>query len=125
AEIGSLPRKAGRGTMDDNLRAALLAIPPAPARALARLLAARPDLAPRVREVLGDGNSGIDAVDTALAAYLTAEHARGRLAPGTDVEALAGALAGAFHRLVLGDAADITDRLGRTVSALIPPVARV
>lgn len=54
AEAAALPERAGTGTVAGNLHDALLATPPAALLAPVRLLASRPELAERVRAILGE-----------------------------------------------------------------------
>lgn len=125
ANARTLPDKAGTNTVARNLNDTLLATPFGSARALTRLLVARPDLVEGVTSVLGDGNTGIDAIETATAAYLDAERKLGRVAAATDVEALARALAGTLHHLVLtADEPDIPTLIERTVTALAEGMVR-
>ncbi|WP_235432080.1 hypothetical protein [Nocardiopsis sp. RV163] len=99
----------------------MLATPPTVLLALTRLMASRPELAGRVRAVLGDRTAGLEAVETAAADYLTAERRLGRLHGSADPEALALAVVGAVHHLVLTGARDsvVGGRVRRTVAALV------
>lgn len=125
ANAKALPDQAGTGTVAENLVGTLLATPFGSAQALTRLLAARPELAAGVRSVLGDGNTGIDAIEAATAAYLAAERELGRVAAGADTEALARALAGTLHHLVLtAEEPEIPALVTRTVTALADGVAK-
>lgn len=121
ARAAALPGRAGTGTVADNLAEAVLATPPTVLLALARLMVSRPELAGRVRAVLGDRTAGLDAVETAAAAYLGAERRLGRLHRTADPEALALAVVGAVHHLVLTGAEEpvVRDRIQRTVAALV------
>lgn len=121
AKAAALPGRAGTGAVADNLAGAVLATSPTVLLALAGLMVSRPELAGRVRAVLGDRTAGLEAVETAAAAYLDAERRLGRL-PGTaDPEALALAVVGAVHHLVLTGAEEsvVRDRIRRTVAALV------
>ncbi|ASU60439.1 TetR family transcriptional regulator [Nocardiopsis dassonvillei] len=121
AGAASLPGRAGTGAVADNLAEAVLATPPTVLLALTRLMASRPELAGRVRAVLGDRTAGLEAVETAVADYLTVERRLGRLRGSADPEALALAVVGAVHHLVLSSARDsvVGDRVRRTVAALL------
>jgi NADH:ubiquinone oxidoreductase subunit len=92
-------------------------------RPWARLLVARPDLVGRVRAVLGEDTAGLDAFEASVAAYLARERRIGRVAATADPSALALALVGVLHHLVLStdtdDTADVPERLRGTVTALI------
>jgi AcrR family transcriptional regulator len=120
AAAGHLTARAGTGDPAANLADALLAIPRDPLAALARLLVLRPDLARRVHDVLGEA-AALDAIEQAAAAYLAAERGLGRLAAGTDPEAVALALTGTLHHLVL--TGDDPDRLRPAITALVGATA--
>src|SRR5690606_19178425 len=121
AEAAALPERAGTGTVAGNLHDALLATPPAALLAPVRLLASRPELAERVRAILGERAAGLDEIESALAAYLAAERRLGRLAAAADPAALALALVGVLHHLVLTaeDEAGVRTRIRHTVTALV------
>lgn len=116
-----LTDRAGTGDIAANLADALLAIPRDTLTALARLLVLRPELAERVHDVLGD-ETALDAIERAAAAYLDAERRLGRLAASTDPRAVALALVGALHHLVL-TAGDLDDRLRPAITALVGSTA--
>lgn len=120
AAAAPLPARAGTGDIAANLTDTLLAVPRDTLAALARLLVLRPELAARVHDVLGDGTA-LDAVEQAAAAYLAAEVRLGRLAATTDPAAIALAITGALHHLVL-TAADL-DRLRPAITALVGSTA--
>lgn len=117
----SLTDRAGTGDIAANLADALLAIPRGTLTALARLLVLRPELAARVHDVLGN-ETALDAIERAAAAYLEAERRLGRLAEGIDPQAVALALVGALHHLVL-TASDLDDRLRPAIAALVGSTA--
>ncbi|MFC3997655.1 TetR/AcrR family transcriptional regulator [Nocardiopsis sediminis] len=116
----ALPGRAGTGTVAANLSGAVAAVPPATLPALARLMAARPDLAGRVHAILGDRTAGLEAIEQAAAAYLEAEQRLGRIGAAADPEALALALVGALHHLVLTGAAEpaVHARIERVAAVL-------
>ncbi|GAA2152817.1 MULTISPECIES: TetR family transcriptional regulator [Glycomyces] len=116
-----LADRAGTGDIAANLADALLAIPRDTLTALARLLVLRPELAERVHDVLGD-ETALDAIERAAAAYLEAERRLGRLAESIDPQAVALALVGALHHLVL-TAGDLDDRLRPAIAALVGSTA--
>lgn len=120
ATAAPLPARAGTGDIAANLTDTLLAVPRDTLAALARLLVLRPELAARVHDVLGDGTA-LDAVEQAADAYLAAERRLGRLAATTDPAAIALAITGALHHLVL-TAADL-DRLRPAITALVGSTA--
>jgi AcrR family transcriptional regulator len=117
----SLTDRAGTGDIAANLADALLAIPRGTLTALARLLVLRPELAARVHDVLGN-ETALDAIERAAAAYLEAERRLGRLTEGIDPQAVALALVGALHHLVL-TASDLDDRLRPAIAALVGSTA--
>jgi AcrR family transcriptional regulator len=116
AAAAPLTDRAGTGDIAANLADALLAIPRDTLTTLARLLVLRPELAARVHDVLGD-DTALDAIERATAAYLEAEHRLGRLAATADPQAVALALVGALHHLVL-TTGDLDDRLRPAITAL-------
>lgn len=116
-----LTDRAGTGDIAANLADALFAIPRDTLTALARLLVLRPELAERVHDVLGN-ETALDAIERAAAAYLDAERRLGRLAASTDPRAVALALVGALHHLVL-TAGDLDDRLRPAITALVGSTA--
>ncbi|QIS09986.1 TetR family transcriptional regulator [Nocardia arthritidis] len=121
AEAANLPERAGTGGIAANVCEVVLARPLAATVASVRLLAARPDLADRIGELLGDRNAGLDTIESATAAYLSAEQRLGRLPATADPAALALAIVGVVHHLLLTVTAeaDIRLRLHRTVAALV------
>lgn len=118
-EVAGLPQRAGSGTVAGNLSETVLAIPLLTLLALARLMACRPDLAAQVEAVLGNGTSGLHAVEHAIADYLTAEQRLGRVPAGADTEALALAAVGALHHVALtGEPSSADTRIRRAMAAL-------
>lgn len=122
AAAGALPDRAGTGDAAANLSDAVLAIPREALAALARLLVLRPELASRVHEVLGDHAAALDAIEKAATAYLEAEQRLGRIADTVDPPAVALALVGILHHLVL-TAEDTDQRLRRAITALVGTTA--
>ena len=119
----SLPSRAGQGSVTANLTDAALTLFGANALALMNLVAARPELAPALAHIAtGPGSGGIGDVEDHVAAYLDAEKELGRVAPGTDTQALAFTLIGAIHHLVItnpGGLPDLPQRVRRIVTALM------
>lgn len=116
AAAGALPERTGSGDVAENLCEAVLAIPRETLRALAQLLVLKPELVGRVQAVLGDRAAGLDAIEQAAVAYLEAEQRMGRFAG--DPKAVALALVGVLHHLVLTDENDLPNRLRQTIEAL-------
>ena len=117
----SLPARAGQGSVAGNLTDAAVALFGANALALMNLVAARPELGTAVEHAAGAGG-GIGDVEGRFAAYLDAEKHAGRVAPGTDTQALAFTLIGAIHHLLItspGGVPDLTARIRRIVTALL------
>jgi len=122
ATAASLPSRGGQGSIAANLTDAAVALFGANALALMSLIAARPELGPAVEHATAAGGGGIGDVEGTFAAYLDAEKQAGRIAPGTDTQALAFTLIGAVHHLVItnpGGVPDLTSRVRRIVAALI------
>ncbi|GLY70988.1 TetR family transcriptional regulator [Amycolatopsis taiwanensis] len=124
AAAAALPERAGTGSVAGNLCDAILSTPPATVAVLLRLLVARPELTGRVRTVLGDTTAGLDAIEKAAATYLTAEQQLGRVAAAVDPAALALALVGVLHHVVLTAAAqsDVHTRVQQAITALVEAV---
>lgn len=107
AYAARLPERAGTGTVAGNLAEAVLAPPVLALSPLVRILASRPALHGRVGEVLGRDTAGLDALRAGVATYLLEERRRGRLAPEADHDAIALALVGALHHLLLAGGLDV------------------
>jgi AcrR family transcriptional regulator len=100
--LGAPPQQAGSGSVEANLRTYLahgLALHTALLPAFAGLLA-QPKTLHRFAELPNPAASGL-GLRVALADYLRAEQALGRLAPGANVDAAATMIIGACHELVL------------------------
>ncbi|WP_205327152.1 TetR/AcrR family transcriptional regulator [Glycomyces sp. YM15] len=121
AAAGTLADRAGTGDIATDLGDALLAIPRDTLAALTRLLVLRPELAQRVRDVLGD-DTALDAIQRAAAARLETERRLGRLAANVDPQAVALALTGTLHHLVL-TGEDLDQRLRPAITALVGTTA--
>ncbi|MCM6776399.1 TetR/AcrR family transcriptional regulator [Nocardia sp. CDC159] len=118
AEVAGLPQRAGTGEVIETLLAAVLAVPLTTVMASTRLLVARPELTDRVREVLGEATAGLDAFESAAAAYLSAERSLGRIEPAAAPEVLAEALVGVVHHVALTAADERVAR--RRLERLVP-----
>ncbi|GAB3507179.1 TetR family transcriptional regulator [Amycolatopsis cihanbeyliensis] len=121
AEAAALPERSGTGSVVGNLCAAVLATPLVTVLALTRLLVSRPELAGRVRAVLGDETTGLDAIESAAATYLAEEQRLGRLTGSAEPSGLALALVGVLHHLLLTAAteADVRAGIRRTITSLV------
>lgn len=92
--------RAGSGTVVANLTGALTDLLGPVAVAVIPLIIVRDELRARLRRARPGGGLPIMTEAAAMiAAYLTAERAAGRVAPGADIDALALALIGAEHLL--------------------------
>ncbi|OAR26993.1 TetR family transcriptional regulator [Streptomyces sp. ERV7] len=91
----------GNGSVAKNLQAVALALLGSGGPAVAGLAMTRPAAALRIREALEAGAPGFAAVQDAIADYLVAELRLGRVAPAVDPQAVALALVGAAHHLLL------------------------
>src|SRR5262249_1368516 len=115
----SLPARAGQGSIAANLTDATASLFGADAQALMNLVAPRPAVA---HAPPPPGGRGIGDVESHFAAYLDAEKQAGRIAAGTDTQALAFTLIGAIHHLVItspGGVPDLARRVRRIVAALL------
>ena len=116
---------AGSATVEANLVAFGRATVDGAAISMARVMTNRPELATRVRLALNaEGQPGFSAVEDAIAEYLGAEQALGRLADGANPAAAAALLVSAWHQsLHRGDQdqnADVVhDRVDRFVTTLM------
>ncbi|MFL4497594.1 hypothetical protein ACJ6WD_41110 [Streptomyces sp. VTCC 41912] len=91
---------------------------------IAGLALTRPAAAQRIRTALRDGAPGFDAMQEAITDYLDAERRLGRLAPDTDTGAVALALVGTVHHLLMTGWAGAPDPRGqaeRLVTMLVGP----
>ncbi|MFF9621662.1 TetR/AcrR family transcriptional regulator [Streptomyces griseosporeus] len=95
----ALRAAAGTGTVTGNLAAALTELFESVAVAVVALITSRDPLRARLRAAGRPGIPLLTEATAAIAAYLTAERALGRLAPDTDVDTLAPTLTGAAHLL--------------------------
>ncbi|KZM70292.1 TetR/AcrR family transcriptional regulator [Nocardia terpenica] len=121
AEVATLPERAGRGDIVATVCEAVLATPLVTVMAVTRLLVARPELNGRVREVLGARTGGLEAIESAAAAYLAAEQRLGRIAATAAPEPLSHALVGSVHYTVLrADSESLArERIRQVVAAVL------
>lgn len=100
AQAADLRETAGTGDLVDTLADALTSLFNSVALAIVALIIARDELRARLRAALPTG--GVPLLGEAtrmLADHLRAEHARGRITDGADVDMLAHTLIGAGHLL--------------------------
>lgn len=125
AGMASLPDRAGKGIVVDNLMDAIETLFTGNLLALAGLAMARPSIIAHLGEALSDGTLNMDASERAFAAYLRAEQEHGRIDTEADVASLALALVGAAHQLLLTrgpHAPDLRERMHRVATAVISGV---
>ncbi|MGW0751546.1 TetR/AcrR family transcriptional regulator [Streptomyces sp. NPDC002587] len=119
----TLPDRAGDDSVVGNLvelSAAVLSLDPG----VVGLAVTRPAAARRVREAWAEGAPGFDAIQGSIEAYLDAEQHLGRVRPGTDTGAVALALVGTLHHLLMTtrpDSPPPRDQVERLVHALTTP----
>ncbi|MFB7469096.1 TetR/AcrR family transcriptional regulator [Streptomyces sp. NPDC056224] len=119
----TLPDRAGDDSVAGNLvelSAAVLSLDPG----VVGLAVTRPAAAQRVREAWAEGAPGFDAIQGSIEAYLDAEQRLGRLGPGTDTGAVALAMVGTLHHLLMTSRPDSPppqDQVERLVHALTTP----
>ncbi|GLZ77726.1 TetR family transcriptional regulator [Actinorhabdospora filicis] len=117
-----LREQAGTGTVEENVVVALTAMLGPTATAIVGLMIVRDELRARLRAERGPvGLPLLSDVAAALAGYLSAERALGRVPEETDVEALAPALIGTVH-LLYADPSAPPERVEvrRAVRAVLP-----
>jgi AcrR family transcriptional regulator len=96
--VGSLPARAGSGTVAGNVTDVAVAMFGSGLAAAAALMMARPALMTRTRQVF-EADRPLGQIEAVFADYLRAEQALGRVPAGADVGALAFSLVGAVHHL--------------------------
>jgi AcrR family transcriptional regulator len=101
-QAAALCESAGTGTVIGNLTEALTSLFGSVAVAIISLITFRDDLRARLRQTTPYGVPLLNEAAAMLAAYLSAERDRGRIAPDADVGTLAPALLGASHLLFAG-----------------------
>lgn len=99
--MAGLPRRAGSGTVEENLAGAAAGLLESPTLAVADLVRARAGLSVKVMGELGAGAPGMPEIQRAIVAYLEEERRLGRIAAAADTEAGALMLVGAVHHLLL------------------------
>jgi AcrR family transcriptional regulator len=122
----ALPRRAGQGSVADNLTDAAIAIFGIGAQALMGLVTTKPDLG-SVLEHDANRPGGLAGIEAHFAAYLDAEKKLGRISPDSDTETLAFMFLGAVHHLVVirrGDEPGLRQQVQRIVASLMAGMAR-
>jgi AcrR family transcriptional regulator len=100
-EIAGLPTQAGAGSVTDNLTAAALTLLGSHGPAIASVALSRPGAAALVQEAWQQGAPGLDAIEASVAGYLRAEQELGRVPDDADCGALALAVVGTTHHLLM------------------------
>jgi AcrR family transcriptional regulator len=122
--VGDLSARAGQGSVGGNLAEAAVVLLDAPGGpALAAIALTRPGAAARIRDIWQQSPSGFDTFEGTLAAYLQAEQRLGRVPAGQDCAAVALALTGTIHHLLMTTwhgSADPHERIRSVVRALLP-----
>lgn len=118
--VSRLLSRAGEGTVAGNLEDAAATFG-AKLPAFARLVTSRPSLMARMQKEAGPGRVALQSVEEAFAAYLEDERNQGRIAAGTDTEALGWALVGAFHHLFSSGRPQDVRRVSAAFAAALAP----
>ncbi|MDB1088050.1 TetR/AcrR family transcriptional regulator [Streptomyces sp. ACA25] len=121
--VRELPGRVGRDTVAGNVGAVALVLLRPQAPAVAALALTRATVSSRVRQAMADGAPGLPTVEAALATYLEAEKERGRVPEVADSQALALAVTGTAHHLIMtawDGAPDPRARITQLVGALFP-----
>ena len=117
---------AGKGTVADNLTAALMIVFESVAVAIVALLIFRDDLRARLRQVRPAGVPLASEATAMIASYLAIERELGRIVADADIETLAPTLIGAGHLLFAdrNGAPPETETVRRVVNTVIGGVLR-
>ncbi|AYG84556.1 hypothetical protein DWB77_06770 [Streptomyces hundungensis] len=121
-EAAELPGLAGRSTVAANLGELALALLTSLDPTVAGLALSRPATSERIRRALAAGAPGFTAIQDSITDYLDAEARLGRLTGDADTSAIALALVGTLHHLVMTawpDAPDPRDQARRLVALLV------
>lgn len=97
----ALPGRAGEGTVAGNLRDVALALLDSAGPTIGGLAVTRPAASLRLRQALEAGAPGFAAIQESITRYLDAEQRLGRLTAGTDTVAVALAVVGTTHHLLM------------------------
>ncbi|MER5205517.1 TetR/AcrR family transcriptional regulator [Streptomyces sp. NPDC002825] len=122
AQARALAELAGQGTVSGNLDVVVMALFDRGGPALSGLALTRPAAAQRFREALEGGAPGFAAIQEAVADYVEAERALGRVADTVDPHTVALAVVGTAHHLLMTtwpDSPDPLPAIKRLVAALV------
>ncbi|MFD7716320.1 TetR family transcriptional regulator [Streptomyces sp. NPDC059814] len=117
----ALPGRVGEGTVAGNLRDVALALLDSGGPTIAGLAMTRPAASLRLRRALEAGAPGFASVQESITGYLDAEQRMGRLATGTDTAAVALAVVGTTHHLLMtgwSGAPDPREQVRRLIALL-------
>lgn len=122
ALAAELPGRAGRDTVTGNLTAVASVLLDSTGPAVSALALTRPGASLRFRDAMVAGAPGFAAVQESVVAYLRAEQNTGRVAGDLDAEAVALALVGTVHHLLMttwsSAAPDPREQVRRLIPAL-------
>jgi AcrR family transcriptional regulator len=123
ADAAALPGRAGRGTVAGNLTDFALARLGPGMLDTVRLALARPALLAAVPGAAAAERTPLGRAEAAVTGYLDAERRLGRVGPGADLDAVALALVGTLHHLLLGGGdGDPADRVRGVVAILVDAI---
>jgi hypothetical protein len=123
SQAAALRESAGTGTVIDNLAGALTALFRSVAVAMVALVTFRDELRARLRETWPAGVPVLTEAVDMVAAYLTEERARGRVAEDAAIDLLAPTLIGSAHLLFADrDTQPAPDDVRRMVAAVVGAV---
>lgn len=100
-ELARLAERAGAGSVVDNVTDAAMSMLGSNALALGGLVLTRPAVATKMGAFLASGTPELHAGEPAFTSYLDREKQLGRIGDDKDTEAIALALMGAVHQIVL------------------------
>ncbi|MFD9622899.1 TetR family transcriptional regulator [Streptomyces virginiae] len=115
----ALEAKVGEGTVAGNLQEVVLDLMEALPAAVVGLAMTRPAAALHTREGFQSGAPAFDAIQHAVTAYLQAEQHAGRIPAGSDTAAIALALVGTTHHLLMTRGPGRTADTGATTQRLL------
>ncbi|MFF0740286.1 TetR/AcrR family transcriptional regulator [Streptomyces sp. NPDC004111] len=119
----ALRDQVGRATVAENLQDVVAALLDSLRPAVVGLAMTRPGAASHTRQGLRSGAPAFDAIQHAVTAYLRAEQHAGRIPADSDAEAIALALVGTTHHLLMtrtpGQAADTGATTRRLLAVLL------
>ncbi|MBZ9599555.1 TetR family transcriptional regulator (plasmid) [Streptomyces yangpuensis] len=115
----ALGAKVGQATVAENLQEVVLALLDSLPPAVVGLAMTRPAAASHTREGFRSGAPAFDAIQHAVTTYLQAEQHAGRIPAGSDTAAIALALVGTTHHLLMTRSPDRTTDTGATTQRLL------